>query len=111
MTYRKYNSSVEGYMGDYLRGNVGINQLKPQHEFFDAVGLEKVLNDNTQYHIVLTLSEAKSIIEDISPFRPPNPYDGEAFARGMEEENKKKKSYVVCIFCHKSCFYLCRKYL
>ncbi|KER01707.1 hypothetical protein LGZ99_16800 [Photorhabdus temperata] len=99
MTYRKYNSSVEGYMGDYLRGNVGINQLKPQHEFFDAVGLEKVLNDNTQYHIVLTLSEAKSIIEDISPFRPPNPYDGEAFARGMEEENKKKNpmSYVFSV--------------
>ncbi|WP_242688577.1 MULTISPECIES: hypothetical protein [Photorhabdus] len=90
MTYKKYNPSVEGYMGDFLRGNVGINQLKPQHEFFDAVGLEKALSDNTQYHIVLTLSEAKSIIKDINPFRSPNPYDGEAFTRGIEEENKKK---------------------
>ncbi|WP_445374558.1 hypothetical protein ACSLVK_21745 [Photorhabdus tasmaniensis] len=99
MTYKKYNPSVEGYMGDFLRGNVGINQLKPQHEFFDAVGLEKALSDNTQYHIVLTLSEAKSIIEDINPFRSPNPYDGEAFARGIEEENKKKNpmSYVFSV--------------
>ncbi|WP_237387544.1 hypothetical protein [Xenorhabdus sp. Sc-CR9] len=49
--------------------------------------LEKVLSDNTQYHIVLSLSEAKSIIEDISPRRPQNPSHGEAFARGTEAEN------------------------
>nr|WP_236637359.1 hypothetical protein [Photorhabdus australis] len=74
-------------MGDFLRGNVGINQLKPQHEFFDAVGLEKVLSDNTQYHFVLTLAQAKSIIEDISPSHPQTPSHGEAFARGTEAEN------------------------
>lgn len=71
----------------FLRGNVGINQLKPQHEFFDAIGLEKVLNDNTQYHFVLTLAQAKSIIEDISPSHPQTPSHGEAFARGTEAEN------------------------
>ncbi|CDG18445.1 hypothetical protein [Xenorhabdus doucetiae] len=87
MTHKKYNPTWDGYMGDVLRGNVGINQLKPQHEFFDAIGLEKVLSDNTQYHIVLSLSEAKSIIEDISPRRPQNPSHGEAFARGTEAEN------------------------
>ncbi|MDC9583440.1 hypothetical protein PSI15_18225, partial [Xenorhabdus sp. PR6a] len=87
MTHKKYNPTWDGYMGDVLRGNVGINQLKPQHEFFDAIGLEKVLSDNTQYHIVLSLSEAKSIIEDISPLRPQNPSHGEAFARGTEAEN------------------------
>ncbi|WP_084728503.1 hypothetical protein [Xenorhabdus khoisanae] len=85
MTHKKYNPTWDGYMGDVLRGNVGINQLKPQHEFFDAIGLEKVLRDNTQYHFVLTLSEAQSIIEDISPRRPQSPNHGEAFARGMNE--------------------------
>ncbi|MDC9604020.1 hypothetical protein [Xenorhabdus griffiniae] len=100
MTRRKiYNPTWDGYLGDYLNGGVGINQLKPQHEFFYSIGLEKVLSDNTQYHIVLSLSEAKSIIEDINPSRPPNPYSGEAFARGVEEENKKKNpmSYVFSV--------------
>ncbi|CDH04191.1 putative membrane protein precursor [Xenorhabdus bovienii str. oregonense] len=87
MTHKKYNPTWDGYMGDVLRGNVGINQLKPQHEFFDAIGLEKVLSDNTQYHFVLTLAQAKSIIEDISPSHPQTPNHGEAFARGTETEN------------------------
>ncbi|OTA18922.1 membrane protein [Xenorhabdus beddingii] len=91
MTRRKdYNPTWDGYLGDYLRGKVGINQLTPQHEFFDAIGLEKVLSDNTQYHFVLTLAQAQSIIEDINPSRPQNPSDGEALARGVEEENKQK---------------------
>ncbi|CDL82332.1 hypothetical protein [Xenorhabdus szentirmaii] len=99
MTHRKYNPTWDGYMGDVLRGHVGINQLKPQHEFLDAIGLEKVLRDNTQYHFVLTLAQAKSIIEDISPSHPQNPSYGEAFARGSEEESKKKNpmSYVFSV--------------
>ncbi|WP_319930779.1 hypothetical protein [Xenorhabdus santafensis] len=129
MTRKKYNPTWDGYMGDVLRGNVGINQLKPQHEFFDAIGLEKVLSDNTQYYIVLSLPEAKSIIEDISSYHPQNPSYGDVFARGAEAENpsygdafargidaenssygdafargtevdNKKKNYVICIFCH-----------
>ncbi|EKT64971.1 hypothetical protein OOA_00500 [Providencia burhodogranariea DSM 19968] len=28
-------------MGDYLRGNVGVNKLKPQHEFFDVIGVTR----------------------------------------------------------------------
>ncbi len=88
MTYKKYNASWEGYMGDVLNGNVGINQLKPQHEYFDAIGLGKVLSENTQYHAVLTLAEAKSIIEDINPPRTQNPSNGEALARGFEIGNK-----------------------
>ncbi|WP_434526008.1 hypothetical protein [Photorhabdus asymbiotica] len=90
MTHKKYNPTWDSYMGDFLRGNLGINQLKPQHEFFDAIGLEKVLSDNTQYHFVLTLAQAKSIIEDISPSHPQTPSHGEAFARGTEVDNKKK---------------------
>ncbi|TDB54200.1 hypothetical protein [Photorhabdus khanii] len=73
MTYKKYNPSVEGYMGDFLKGNIGINQLKPQHEFFDAVGLEKVLSDNTVYIALLTPEEAVSILSDINPFSPTRP--------------------------------------
>lgn len=73
MTYKKYNPRVEGYMGDFLRGNVGINQLKPQHEFFDAVGLEKVLSDNTVYIALLTPEEAVDILSDINPFSPTRP--------------------------------------
>ncbi|WP_426575744.1 hypothetical protein ACP179_13360 [Xenorhabdus stockiae] len=91
MTRRKdYNPTWHGYLGDYLNGKVGINQLTPQHEFFDSLGLEKVLSDNTQYHYVLTLTQAQSIIEDITPKRPQNPSHGETLARGTEEENKKK---------------------
>ncbi len=29
MTYKKYNPSWEGYMGDFLRGHVGTDHLKP----------------------------------------------------------------------------------
>ncbi len=87
MTHKKYNPTWDGYLGDYLNGKVGINQLTPQHEFFDAIGLEKVLRDNTQYHFVLTLSEAQSIIEDISHRRPQSPSYGDAFARGMDDKH------------------------
>lgn len=38
MANEKYDPTWSGYMGDYLRGKTGINQLKPQHEFFDAIG-------------------------------------------------------------------------
>lgn len=39
MVDKKYDPSWSGYMGDYLRGNISVNKLKPQHEFFDAIGL------------------------------------------------------------------------
>ncbi|HFV9294943.1 TPA: hypothetical protein ACIAIE_004834 [Serratia fonticola] len=45
MSDKNFNPSWEGYMGDFLKGNVGINQLKPQHEFLDSIGLEKALID------------------------------------------------------------------
>ncbi|WP_340612080.1 hypothetical protein [Xenorhabdus bharatensis] len=91
MTRRKdYNPTWHGYLGDYLNGKVGINQLIPQHEFFDSIGLEKELNKNTQYHYVLTLAQAQSIIEDINPSRPQNPSHGESLARGIEEDGQTK---------------------
>jgi hypothetical protein len=89
MSDKNFNPSWEGYMGDFLKGNVGINQLKPQHEFLDTIGLEKALSDNTQYHVVLTIAEAKSILEDIDSRRPTSPTmgRGEAFARGFEHQS------------------------
>lgn len=92
MPDKKFNPSWEGYMGDFLRGNVGINQLKPQHEFLDSIGLEKALSDNTQYHVVLTLVEAKGILEDIDSRRPRSPTmgRGEAFARGFEQQSTSR---------------------
>ncbi|WP_323839572.1 hypothetical protein [Photorhabdus africana] len=74
MTYKKYNPSLEGYMGDFLRGHVGANQLKPQHEFFDAIGLEKQLRENTTYIALLSLDEAKDVLEDIDSRKPKSPF-------------------------------------
>ncbi|WP_188093307.1 hypothetical protein [Photorhabdus heterorhabditis] len=74
MTYKKYNPSPEGYMGDFLRGQVGINQLKPQHEFFDAIGLEKQLRENTTYIALLSLDEEKDVLEDIDSPKPKSPF-------------------------------------
>ncbi|NHB62671.1 hypothetical protein C5472_16565 [Photorhabdus sp. RW14-46] len=61
-------------MGDFLRGHVGANQLKPQHEFFDAIGLEKQLRENTTYIALLSLDEAKDVLEDIDSPKPKSPF-------------------------------------
>ncbi|EYU14615.1 hypothetical protein BA1DRAFT_02901 [Photorhabdus aegyptia] len=61
-------------MGDFLRGQVGVNQLKPQHEFFDAIGLEKQLRENTTYIALLSLDEAKDVLEDIDSPKPKSPF-------------------------------------
>ncbi|WP_248000668.1 hypothetical protein [Photorhabdus hindustanensis] len=74
MTYKKYNPSPEGYMGDFLRGQVGVNQLKPQHEFFDAIGLEKQLRENTTYIALLSLEEAKDVLEELDSPKPKSPF-------------------------------------
>ncbi|MCC8457632.1 hypothetical protein [Photorhabdus aegyptia] len=74
MTYKKYNPSPEGYMGDFLRGQVGVNQLKPQHEFFDAIGLENQLRENTTYIALLSLEEAKDVLEELDSPKPKSPF-------------------------------------
>lgn len=61
-----YDPSWTGAMGNFLNGNTKINQLKPQHEFFDSIGLEKILRNEKQYHVVLTTAEANDIIDDIT---------------------------------------------
>ncbi|MEG0279839.1 MAG: hypothetical protein RR510_14590 [Morganella sp. (in: enterobacteria)] len=81
MPYKKDDPTWSGYMGDYLRGNVGINQLKPQHEFFDAIGLEKALRDNVQYEALISVEEAVEILEDINPPTPVNGGDRDEMLR------------------------------
>ncbi|XHX67476.1 hypothetical protein GU833_17445 [Photorhabdus akhurstii] len=61
-------------MGDFLRGQVGVNQLKPQHEFFDAIGLEKQLRENTTYIALLSLDEAKDVLEELDSPKPKSPF-------------------------------------
>ncbi|PQQ36364.1 hypothetical protein C6H68_19970 [Photorhabdus luminescens] len=61
-------------MGDFLRGQVGVNQLKPQHEFFDAIGLEKQLRENTTYIALLSLDEAKNVLEELDSPKPKSPF-------------------------------------
>ncbi|CAK7044085.1 MAG: hypothetical protein MORG_01852 [Morganella sp. (in: enterobacteria)] len=73
-------------MGDYLRGNVGINQLKPQHEFFDAIGLEKVLRENVQYEALISAEQAVEILEDIKPPVPVNSGDRDAMLRDRNRQ-------------------------
>lgn len=65
MSDKKYDPTWSGYMGDYLLGNVGINQLKPQHEFFDAIGLEKQLRDNERVIVLLTPPEARIVLDEL----------------------------------------------
>ncbi len=61
-------------MGDFLRGQVGVNQLKPQHEFFDAIGLENQLRENTTYIALLSLEEAKDVLEELDSPKPKSPF-------------------------------------
>lgn len=91
MVDKKYDPSWNGYMGDYLRGNVGVNKLKPQHEFFDAIGVTEALNGNTQYDALITTDEAVGIIYDIKPREVINPYDREA---RRAEENRRNNPFM-----------------
>ena len=86
MPYKKDDLTWSGYMGDYLRGNVGINQLKPRHEFFDAIGLEKALRDNVQYEALISAEEAVEILEDIKPPTPVNGGDRDAMLRDRNRQ-------------------------
>ncbi|WP_339366876.1 hypothetical protein [Photorhabdus antumapuensis] len=77
---KRYRPSWEGYMGDFLRDHVGINQLKSEHQSFDAIGLEKQLNDNTTHIALLSLEEAKNVLEDIDSPQPKSPFIKKVFS-------------------------------
>ncbi|WP_072161947.1 hypothetical protein [Photorhabdus heterorhabditis] len=80
MTHKRYRPSWEGYMGDFLTGNVGINQFRDQHQFFDTIDLEKQLNENTTYIALLSLEEAKNVLEDIDSPKPKSPFMKKVFS-------------------------------
>ncbi|CAM4031335.1 hypothetical protein RABR111495_24290 [Rahnella bruchi] len=58
--------TAAGYFGDYLRGNVPVNQLIPKHEYIqDTIGLESAFNKNNQHLMLLTLEEADSVLNQL----------------------------------------------
>nr|WP_282561384.1 hypothetical protein [Providencia rettgeri] len=83
---KKYDPTLSGYLGDYLKGNVGVNQLKPRHEYFDAIGVTEALNANIQYDALISLHEAAGIIDDIKPREIVNA--GDINARRKEDERR-----------------------
>ncbi|MCC8423135.1 hypothetical protein [Photorhabdus thracensis] len=80
MTHKRYRPSWEGYMGNFLTGNVGINQFRNQYQFFDTIDLEKQLNENTTYIALLSLEEAKNVLADIDSPKPKSPFMKKAFS-------------------------------
>ena len=62
----RQTSTAAGYLGDYLRGNVPVNQLIPQHEYIlDTLGLESVFEKNTTHIMLLTLEEADAVLNQL----------------------------------------------
>lgn len=65
-----YDSSRDtgwsGYVGELLRGQQPINQLLPTHPYIDTLPqMEKVLEKNTQYFMLLTIEEARGVLSDL----------------------------------------------
>lgn len=81
---KKYDPTLSGYLGDYIKGNVGVNRLKPQHEYFDVIGVTEALNANIQYDALISPNEAVGIIDDIKPREVVNA--GDINARRKEDE-------------------------
>ena len=65
MSDKKYDPTMSGYLGDILSGKAKINELRPQHEFFDAIGLEKQLRDNERVIALLTSDEAGKVLNEL----------------------------------------------
>lgn len=64
--------TAAGYLGDYLRGNVPVNQLIPQHEYIlDTLGLEAAFEKNTTHLMLLTLEEADAVLNQLLNFADP----------------------------------------
>lgn len=62
----RQSSTGAGYLGDYLRGNVPINQLIPKHEYIiDTLKLGEEFEKNTKHVMLLTLDEADAILDEL----------------------------------------------
>ena len=90
MRYRN-NHGWENSMGDFLNGRVGVNQLTPKSPLLNDIGMWHLLNDNKQYHLVLTQAEASEIIDQLT-LKVPEPGKNkgivlpEDFARSIGEQ-------------------------
>lgn len=60
------NESVGDYLGDILSGRQQINSLNPDHAFLQSLPLlEEMMENNTQYFLLLTIDEAQGIVDDL----------------------------------------------
>lgn len=59
---KKYDPTLSGYLDDYLKGNVEVNRLKLQHEYFDAIGVTEALNASIQYDALISPHETAGIL-------------------------------------------------
>lgn len=64
--YNYQDASLGDYLGDTLRGDVRHNQLIPKHPFLlNTLQLEEVLNKNTEHIMLLTMDEARDVLDDL----------------------------------------------
>lgn len=60
------NDSMGDYLGDILSGRQQINSLNPDHAFLQSLPLmEEMMENNTQYFLLLTIDEAQGIVDDL----------------------------------------------
>ncbi len=60
------NESMGDYLGDILSGRQQINSLNPDHAFLQSLPLlEEMMENNTQYFLLLTIDEAQGIVDDL----------------------------------------------
>lgn len=79
MKDKKYDPTMGGYLGDVLSGRAKINELRPQHDFFDAIGLEKQLRDNERVIVLLNISEARVVLDEMKGNTPSYAQDAYSF--------------------------------
>ncbi len=62
----RQQATAADYLGGYLRGEVPINQLIPQHDYIlDTLKLEEEFQKNTNHIMLLTLSEADAALNQL----------------------------------------------
>ena len=60
------NDSMGDYLGDILSGRQQINSLNPDHAFLQSLPLlEEMMENNTQYFLLLTVDEAQGVVNDL----------------------------------------------
>lgn len=60
------NDNMGDYLGDILSGRQQINSLNPDHAFLQSLPLlEEMMENNTQYFLLLTVDEAQGVVNDL----------------------------------------------